>query len=631
MRSLARRCSASIQSWMRKGAAAQATRTSVQTGKPAIRMRFFQFLPLGREGGREEDAPYNEYNEYKDGWTPRRAKFLAAIFALTALMVAPCRRDGGREGLAFDIATVKADVVAPSRPRYDIRVAPDVAKGRVDLHVLVDLPLSYTAPILWLYADRLRDIPPSFDEFEAERIFPNGITRGGYEQVVVTLAGCAPQKIEPNEGATPQRSTRGRDVAITVCADAVRPLHLDIVTTLDVANRFGTLGVTRDTMTLGDPWYPLVLSSPEALVPDLADHALHVAPLDARIVATAQGAESVDDAHPVASSDQRAVTHAPLVLLPPGRAFQTDRFAGVDLTLISDHEELAVRSPLGPEDVFTSESIFDTDAAGYVHGTIRESITLLRRVGFVAAPPDQPCVRGLASRLVVVEVPERQRLAVDVPGMLLVSDRAFRIFPVDRVRRLHALQIARRSLDALIAPHVLATSSRIDAAWVTDADGSYLADELLSVLTGQGGKKETARDLVKAFGFHPAVDQLLYAPHVAFGASLFGMLEEPDPDRPGADRARNPWPMGHFVVAKLSDRLGARFTEAMTAHLQGAPLRDAAAAASTEDLTYFWQQWLAPHRPVAYRIVEVQSAPEPSFGTRSTIVIGSRGSPTSSR
>jgi hypothetical protein len=177
----------------------------------------------------------------------------------------------------------------------------------------------------------------------------------------------------------------------------------------------------------------------------------------------------------------------------------------------------------------------------------------------------------------------------------------------------------------LLAPHLLATSTPSQSPWMADVDGSYLADELVAALSGKAGKKETARDLVKAFGFHPAVDQLLYAPHVAFGASLFGMLEEPDPDRSGADRARNLLPMGRFVVEKLRDRLGARFSEAMLAHLSGKSLIDAAQASSDEDLAYFWKQWIAPHRPVAYRIVEVKHEPEPSGGTRTTIVIERQG------
>ena len=618
MRSLARRCSASIQSWMTKGATAQATRTSVHTGKPAIRMRFLDLLPVGR-ARRDDDAPYN------DGWTTRGAKFLAGVCALTllTLLLAPL----------CGVADVKADTQKgdssvstpplprppPSRPRYDIRVAADVDGGRIDLHLVVALPLSYTAPILWLYADRLREIPPSFDEFEAERIFPYGIARGGYEQVVVTVEGCPPQIIDRDVGTTGQRATRGRDVPITVCVDAVRPLQLDVVTTLDVAHRFGTLGVARDTMTLGDPWYPLVLPTADAQVPPLADHVLHVAPLDARIVATAEGAQSVDDAHPVASSEQPAATHAPLVLLPPGKSYLTDRFAGVDLTLLSDHDELAARSPLGPAESDTGESLFDNDAAGYVHGTVREAIALLRRFGYLATPPDTARVRGLASRLVVVEVPERQRLAVDVPGMLLVSDHAFRVAPLDRVRRLHAVQIARRAFDLLLAPHLLATSARADAAWMADVDGCFLADALLSEASG---KKETARDLVESFGFHPAVDQLLYAPHVAFGASLFGALEESDDDRSGADRARNLLPMGRFVLEKLRDRLGARFSAAVGGHLStGATIREAAQGESAEDLSYFWQQWIAPHRPVAYRIASVDSVREASGTTRTTVVI----------
>lgn len=576
MRSLARRCSASIHSWMKKGTVAHAANTIAQSGKPAIRMR---------------ESQHTSRTAHRPG------KFSAIGAALTIVTISLVTSGGS--AVASDLART-----AVERPRYDIRVAVDVDTRTLELHVLVDLPLAYTAPVLWLYADRMRDVPPSFDEFEAERIYTGGVDRTGYGEVVVVVEGCTPQTIPPSIDALAGRSTRGRDVAIAICQDAVRPLHLDVQSTLTVARRYGPLGVARSTMTLGDPWYPLVLPSPDAEVPPYADHVVHVAPTDDRFIATASGVTGTDASHPVVFAEQRGVTHAPMVVLPNDKAIAHDGIDGVDVTLVSDSQEVGVHSAFD-RDAETQLGALDVDAAGFVHGTIRDCIGLLRRRGFLASSANDGVVRGMLSTLVVVEVPSRQRLAIDVPGMLLVSDHAFRVFPIDRVRRFHAMPIARRAFEVLLSPHLRAASARADAPWVADVDGALLAEQLLSA---SSGGKETAADLVGFAGFHPSVDQLLYAPRVAFGAALFGIIEEPDPDRDGADRARNLVPMGHFVEEKLRDRLGARFPEAARAHLDlGQSWLDAAKGASSEDLAYFWQQWIGPHRPVAYRLASIES------------------------
>ena len=547
-------------------------------------------------------------------------------------------RRAGRGGLTvitlfsalLFLAASRASIAATSslaRPRYDVDATVDLTRGVVGVRERIALPDGWGAPVLWLYADRLREVPASFDEFEAERIYPAGIERGGYDEVVVTVAGCPSQRIAPTDAVTVDRATQGRDVPIMVCSAASRPLQLEVTTTLRLPARYGTLGLAREVGTLGDPWYPLVLPSSASTVPPLADHVVRVTPTDAQTVATAAGAVSVDGAHPVATVEQRAVTHAPVVVLPTDRSWTREDHAGVALTFVSDHDELQVRSPFAV-DAASDRAPLDVDAAGLVHGTVRDCVRLLRRLGFVAAPADQPRARGIGDALVVVEVPLRQRLAVDLPGMLLVSDHAFRLIPFDRIRRLHGLPVARRAFDVLIAPHLLATSTRDDAPWIADADGTLLADLLLTeAARGEtpsadaSTTKETARDLIAGFAFHPTIDQLLYAPQVAYAATLFGVLEEPDLDRPGADRARNRAPMGRFVIEKLRDRLGDRFPEAVFAHVAlAAPWRTAAQQVADHDLDYFWTQWTTAHRKVAYRIADVKSGPTDG-GARTTIQI----------
>ncbi|MFI5299797.1 MAG: hypothetical protein ACHREM_17050 [Polyangiales bacterium] len=527
-------------------------------------------------------------------------------------------------------APVEESTTAVEVPRYDVRAAVDVAARTIALHLIVDLPKSWSAPILWLYADRLRDVAPSFDEFEAERIYPNGVDRGGYETVTLTVQGCAPQQVDASTHSAPmpfERSTRGRDVEIDVCPTAVAPLHLVIDTTLRLPRRYGTLGVARDVMTLGDPWYPLLLESPGATVAPRADHTVRITTHAPQLVANAAGVSASDGTGAIAQFTQRGVTHAPAVMLPVDRATTLDRNASVQLTLVTDAAELQVRSPFDL-DSESSLGAFEIDAAGLLHGTLRNCISLLRRLHYTAAPMDRPRVGGMSDTLVVVEVPERQRLAVAVPGMLLVSDHAFRVAPLDRVRRLHALPIARAAFAALLTPHERASTLPADVSWSPDLDGALLADRLLHDTastealgdpSAQSVKKEGTSELVKTFGFNRSVDSLLYAPRIAFGAALVQTIEEPDPDRTGADRARNAAPMGRFLLEKLRDRLDSQFGAAAAAHFgRGDDWRRAATATAGQDLSYFWNTWVEARRHVAYRLDQVTTTAVPE-GSRTVV------------
>jgi hypothetical protein len=382
-------------------------------------------------------------------------------------------------------------------------------------------------------------------------------------------------------------------------------------------------------MTLGDPWYPIVLSSSVATVPPRADHVVELSTRAPQIVASGSGVTTTAGAPAIVRFEARAVSHAPVVILPTDREIVRDRDAAVQLTLVSDAAEVELRSPFDLDSESTLGP-FDIDAAGMVHATVRDCIALLRRIHFTASSPDVGRVGGMRDALVVVEVPERQRLAVSVPGMLLVSDHAFRVAPVDRVRRLHGGPIARAAFAALLTPHLRAASRLSDAAWSADLDGALLADRLLrdvasiESLSDPGVaavKSEGTADLVKAFGFNRSVDSLIYAPRIAFGAQMFQVIDEPDPDRTGADRARNVAPMGRFLLEKLRDRLGVRFGEAAALHLgEGLDWRAAAQRVSAIDLDVFWSTWASEHRRVAYRLDGMKSHSVPT-GVETTMSV----------
>lgn len=150
---------------------------------------------------------------------------------------------------------------------------------------------------------------------------------------------------------------------------------------------------------------------------------------------------------------------------------------------------------------------------------------------------------------------------------------------------------------------------------MSDLDAMLLVDLLVGL---EEGGRDRAEDLLGFASFHPAVDQLLYAPKVAFKSAYFHDIEERDPDRDGADRAANSRPFGHLILEKLRDRVGPRLGGALSEHLlRGTPLKASVAKVHTEGLDVFFRTWLGPTPRLAYRIASVTAnRPVRSFDIR---------------
>ncbi len=155
-------------------------------------------------------------------------------------------------------------------------------------------------------------------------------------------------------------------------------------------------------------------------------------------------------------------------------------------------------------------------------------------------------------RLSVLVVPSRTELAASAPGALLVSDRALQIFPLDVVREFH-LRAVRRAIFQVLAQPI---SARLEAAgdrgWVDDLRSIVLLD------LDEARRSSTAQrpdQLLSLFAFHPAVDQLLYAPQIAFEEIYFGAIDEPDRFRDDPVRARFPLTRGRRLLECVRDVL----------------------------------------------------------------------------
>jgi hypothetical protein len=459
---------------------------------------------------------------------------------------------------------------------------------------------------LWLYADRSRQTPPSLTDLTIDRLFPDGISHGGFGEVTTRVDGCAAQSWSERDGTFDP--VKGRLLRVSICPNAHAPLVIEVTTTLRVPRRFGTLGGASGALVLADPWYPLVLSEgPGENVPRRGTHSITVRWNDGSVAVTPDGAFRSG----VARTSGTNISHVPVSLFDSAHVHE-EIFAGVRITFVSGRA-VGPSDPPPTDDGLELRDPWDVEATASALRTTRRCIEVLRRLGFVSFRREGANAserdRKMASHLVIAEVPERERLAVALPGFVALSDHAFRFVPIERVQRFHELALARRIFTALLVERIEEIEPLGDRAWIADLDGSVLVDLMLSL---ESLHRDRPQDLIGIAGFHPAVDQLLYAPKVAFRSAYFHDIAEADPDRDGADRAYNDRPFGQLVLEKLRDRLGPALAPAIEAHLmRGEPFRKAVAAAAPQrDLTRFYATWLGPTPRLAYRIARTTSRRE---------------------
>jgi hypothetical protein len=211
--------------------------------------------------------------------------------------------------------------------------------------------------------------------------------------------------------------------------------------------------------------------------------------------------------------------------------------------------------------------------------------------------------------ITLVEAPLRHQLVQAHGNLILVSDQIFRIFPAQRLRKYHQLELARAVLTAVVEAKLGASELPADRDLATGLLAAYLAD-LYALLAYH--KIEYAPDLLRPFDFVPAVDQLLYAPLLASSSTYFGDVEDADPVRDDVRRFVDPTaPSPRLIYNKLLDLIGAGGFPIL-AHKtlnEGRPLRAAAGETFGADLDWFWRQWLGPRPRVNYRLQSVRVTP----------------------
>ncbi|MCB9645651.1 MAG: hypothetical protein H6730_03500 [Deltaproteobacteria bacterium] len=428
-----------------------------------------------------------------------------------------------------------------------------------------------------LPAARLARVPDPLPPHAEPELYVRGVALGGFDAVSARVGGaeCPVHLVWLPDGSAAFRCPLPAGVGT---------VEVEVQATLRVPERYGPLSRLGRQLTLGAGWFG-VPRAPGGPAPALGYHVELTAPPGVAVV--------LGDAYspPVPEPAARRVTwsgaarQVPLVVLPPWTG--SAPAAGGRARVVSPRLH-RVDDPVARL------------WAEQVRFAVTDGLHFLERQGLPVPSVERP--------LVVVEAPLRHDLAKVADGVVLVSDRAFRLLPFERFLRFHRYPLLRAVFGAV----ALAGRTDPEAALAADAVGGFQVD---AYVASRAGKAEDAFDVLSLWSFIPAVDSLLYAPQLPFVGAYFRLIREEDPLSPNLLDPPRPGPPGKVIYEKLLDRFGEPAVQGvLRAVAHGATLEDAAAALGPEgpatvaawsgaypDVQYVLTSWGSAQEGQAYR------------------------------
>ena len=508
--------------------------------------------------------------------------------------------------LAGLFAVLGLSLTSPARAavpeEYRVRARIERGEGRVRAHVWVRVRVAEGEDHVrfWLYPDRTAETPARMNERSWRWIYPGEVDRGGVEVDRVRVDGAeAAGSLERRPSGEPRgRDTAGTDLVVPVPSGPARSVEIAIDLRVRVPDRFGRLGRANGLLSLAAPWYPLVVGDDDAFLYRVP-HRVAVTLDDGELLVAdrAFGREAEIELETEYVTVAAAADFHELVV--PVR--------GVELVIRSSDRLYAPPPPerRGEEGL---PDLARVDVVRLITDVADEAIASARAFG-VPVPP----------RIVLAPIPSRTELVANAPGLVLFSDHLFQIFPIDQTLDFHRRAL-RRALFADFAAPLAAVDPPADRSWVTDLRAVVLVD--LDEARRHHGA-QTPQELLQLFAFHPAVDQLLYAPQIAFEDAYFAAIEERDPFRDDPVRARRPLSRGRRILEMARDALPAASFQRFVAMLVHArrPAAAALAGAAPERAPRL-RSWLdATGEPLNYRLGERRTEALPDGTSRHTIEI----------
>lgn len=445
---------------------------------------------------------------------------------------------------------------------------------------------------VWMYPDRLAVAPSALNQQNARWTFPREEDLSEM-RLRMKVDGRDVEPVWEREpvGSDRGRDYRGGDLRIALPAGDRHVVQIGFVYRLP--ERFGRLGRVGDRLTLTAPWYPVVIAPDGGARLDVVHDVELTVPEGSNVALPHGSTRSTRDGNVVRVTRRGAFV--PVVVASRLRRWRRSLRRGYTLEVVANESLYQAPEP----DARGIEAIHDimrVDVLGQIERVANDAIQTLT----LAEVPSQPRL------LRVVLTPSRTEMAATAPGMIVVSDRIYEIFPLDQVRAFHDRALRRAMFQTVLESRVDSLEAPADRHWSEDLRAVILSD--LDDVRRQGGV-QSAQDLIGWAGFHPAIDQLLYAPQVSFVDVYFGTVDEPDPFRDHPGRSRDPTSRGRRILESARDVLSEDQLRDWSRRLirGDSSARDALDQVAP-DVAGRLDDWLrAPSTAVNYRLGEVTS------------------------
>lgn len=477
---------------------------------------------------------------------------------------------------------------------YDVnaRIDADTGLVRGAFRVVVDVAPDEIELRLWMLADKLSHAPAAMDEQSARWIYPRRPDLGGAQLANLHVNGVpvSATLVPHARGDQHAPDAAGVDLIVPIPAGSLRVIltgHFEV----QVPRRFGRLGRVGSRFSLLAPWYPLVVTGADG------EGWQHTAEHRVRIDGSAGrewlvGGERLVDG----DADGVHVLHGPYapVFGAPRLHSVVVEHRGVTVTLYSPDAWYVAPSE-SAQGLAALSDLARPDRLGPLRRSVHEALDTLALAGVPGARPPPG----------VLLVPSRTELAGNAPGMVLVSDRAFEVLPIDAIRNFQERAVKRAFLRESVSARARLVDGPSDAGWTADLRAVLLTD---FDSRRRDVEVATPQELLAVMAFNPAVDQLLYAPQVAFVDTYFGRVAEPDLFREDPVQARRVHARGRLVLEYARDGMsGERFAALGLGLLrEEAPARALFARAGVGDEAL--EQLLEnPNLPVNYHLGEIHS------------------------
>ncbi|MDI7268598.1 MAG: hypothetical protein QME96_11455, partial [Myxococcota bacterium] len=363
--------------------------------------------------------------------------------------------------------------------------------------------------------------------------------------------------------------------------------RIELAFRVAVPERFGVFGRAGGVMVLGGGWHPLLMGRradgafDERAPIERADYDVRVAvPAGLDVVVDGAGpfrCEAERGARCIVERSSRGA-EPPAVIVAERFHRRSVRGAGIEIVLLSpspppEPRSYAARTGRGL-DGSSVPDLRTIDHHGRMLRVLAGALDALDRAALLPSAAARP------AQVPIAIVPLRLDLAAGVEGTVLLSDRAYQLFPFERFLRFHDREVLRAVLTEVFRA-ALGDRPLAEARWTAETAAAAALDRLSAPA---GGGRDRAEDLLRYGAFLPVVDQMIFAPLMEFRDVYYPSVEETDSLRDEIWRLGTDLPRGRRIWAKLVDRLGPdRALAAVRSTIEsGAPLRETASAAADE-------------------------------------------------